>query len=105
MAHNPSRIAGHDFGRTYRRANHGTGCDQRIAPDNAVGQHDCLGSDPCAAFDNDRRGDQVESATAMIVAAGAQIGALRNANMIAQANVGQVIDPNALAEPAVVANR
>src|SRR5262245_3203742 len=65
----------------------------------------CLGTDPCPILDHDWLCDKVERLLGPIVAARTQIGGLRNAALGANRDLGEIVDPNILADPAMRAYR
>ena len=50
-------------------------------------------------------GGQVEGGAAMIVAARAEVGSLRDTDVVANVNVFDVVDPHFLSDPTVIADR
>jgi hypothetical protein len=64
----------------------------------------CFSSNPGTVCEFDWPGLQPKGRIGPIMVAGAQIGALRDANVIADPYGGEIIDPAALAEPNVVSH-
>lgn len=69
-----------------------------------AGTDDASCADPGSVPDFDRCGDEVKAGLRPIVAAGADVCALRYAAMRADFDVGKIVDPGAFADPAEVAN-
>lgn len=78
---------------------------------NRVGMHfhttkqSCPRTYPSSVMHDNRLGQQVERRRAVVVTAGAEIRILRNADVAADCYIRDVINPNVLPNPAVVADR
>ena len=69
-----------------------------------TGTHDRFGANPDAVFQQYWVCDQIERGFFIIVIAGEQINALRNTYVIFDLHVGQVVDPDSFADPAMIAH-
>jgi len=62
-------------------------------------------TNPSTGMHDYRFRQQIESRRAVIVAAGAEISVLRNADMTADGDIFDIVDPHVLTDPAMIANR
>src|SRR5690606_21607691 len=98
------RIAADDGGRLHVSGNDAATGYKTVGANPHSWQQGGARPNPRARFDHDRLGDQVKRRTPVVVAARAEIGALRDAYVAADFYVGEVVDPSFLANPAVVAH-
>ena len=78
--------------------------EDRFLPDRHAGSDLCEGADPCAVLDDDRLRRHPHAGIRPVVIAGTEVDALRDADVAADCDRDEVVDPGALAEPDVVAD-
>lgn len=96
------RDASHERSVRYAAGDNASGSDDGIGADRNASEDECPRADPTSLFDSNRTRDEIKRATPIIVAAGAKIGPLRNARMIANFDIRQIVDPSLLANPAMI---
>ena len=105
LLHERGRIAAINSIRFQIFRRHGTGGQNRVRADGDARPDPAARAEPRAVFERDGLGDEVKSDTLVIMAAGAEKRALRNADMAADGDAFEVQQPAFLAEPDVVADR
>ena len=91
------------FARRYTAGENASRRDYRRITNRNAGSDERFSADPGPVAENDPAAEDLHVGSGPVVITGAKIGALRNADVRANDNRGQIIDPDIFAEPAVIA--
>ena len=100
----PRRLTGQDRRRRHILGDDASRRHDGISPYRDATENHRARGQPRAVLDFDRTSDEIECLPSMVVAAGADINLLRDADVAAERHVGQIIDPGFLPDPAMVSS-
>ena len=103
-SYQPGGVSSYDCRCRHVFRDDAAGCHDSVGADRHTSQNQRPGAKPGSVSNFDWASDEIERRFAVVMAASADIHLLRNADVASQPDIGQIVDPNPLSDPAMIAH-